>query len=64
MKKLDEQIVRTKARAAALGSASLLDHVRELQQASEALRSSEVQSDEGKDLIKREKARARQVFVY
>jgi Ca-activated chloride channel family protein len=64
MQRLGEQLRKTRARAATLNSPALNEAVRELEDAERAIQASDAASDEGKDLIKREKYRARQIFVY
>lgn len=54
----------TRARAAALASPKLAAQADEMEEALRALDAAEATSDSGKDLVKREKARARSIFAY
>jgi Ca-activated chloride channel family protein len=54
----------TRARAAALSSPKLAAQAQEMEQALRELDAADVASDSGKDLVKREKARAREIFAY
>jgi len=61
---LQKQAIETRAQATSLGSAVLAEQARELENAAIELDAADAQSDNGKDLVKREKARARQIFAY
>lgn len=54
----------TRARAEALSSPKLAAQANEMEQALRELDAADVASDTGKDLVKREKARAREIFAY
>lgn len=65
VRQLNDQLDRTRAKAAALGSQVLLEQAREIESTLNDLgNTSDSASAEGKDLVKREKYRARQIFVY
>ncbi|MCK6549131.1 VWA domain-containing protein [Myxococcota bacterium] len=61
---LQRQLSTTRAAAAAMKSDTLGAQVVEMERAIQGISASSVDSDEGKDLVKREKLRAREVFAY
>lgn len=61
---LRRQVIDTRAKASSMSSAVLESQARELENALMELDSADSTSDVGKDLVKREKARARQIFAY
>lgn len=64
VEQLQRQLSTTRAAAAAMASPTLGAQVVEMEQALQGISASSVDSDEGKDLVKREKLRAREVFAY
>jgi Ca-activated chloride channel homolog len=61
---LRRQIVETKKKNTELKSLVLEEQVHEMEDALRSINTAAADSDEGKDLVKREKLRARQVFAY
>ncbi len=61
---LRRQVIDTRAKASAIASPRLAEQAREMEEALMQLDAAEAASDSGKDLVKREKARARQIFAY
>jgi Ca-activated chloride channel family protein len=64
LRRLGSQLERTRTRANVLGSAELSGQAAEIETAIKNLVNYSSDSDEGKDLVKREKHRAREIFAY
>lgn len=64
VRSLQDIIARTKQTNANLNSSALNGQVKEMEKTLNRLSNVDFDSDDGKDLIKREKLRARQVFTY
>jgi hypothetical protein len=61
---LKSQIVETKRRNEALKSVVLEEQLNEMEDTLKTIANTNADSDEGKDIVKHEKLRARQVFAY